>query len=124
MTAKETVNMRTFPVVVDTKCKTISRIYPLKQAEVASIYDAVQGFDIVKKVYVFGSSTTGRCHVGSDLDICIEADTSDGMKVFDLQKEIGDICNWNCDIVMYGSIGNRLKNTVQQEGVIIYEHTA
>lgn len=36
----------------------------------------------------------GKCNINSDLDICIDADTSDGMKIYNMQKEIGDICNW------------------------------
>ena len=74
-----------------------------------------------RKIYIFGSSVTGRCNIDSDLDICIDADTSDGIKIYHMQKEVGEICDWNCDIVMYSNIGERLKKTIQEEGVVIYE---
>lgn len=121
MTAKDTLNLTIFPTVVDTDCKNIRHIYPLKQREVSEIYHAVKNRSEVKRVIVFGSSVTAKCHVGSDLDICIDADVSDGMKLYDLQKEIGTICDWNCDIVMYSNLGSRLKETVEKKGVVIYE---
>ena len=75
----------------------------------------------VRRVFIFGNSVTERCHVGSDLDICIDADVSDGMRIYDLQSKIGTIFDWNCYILMYNNIGQRLKNTIEQEGVVIYE---
>lgn len=67
---------------------------------------------------------TPRCNIDSDIDICIDVDTSDGMKVFELQKAVGDICDWNCDILMYSNIGSVLKDTIDKEGVVIYEQHA
>ena len=124
MTAQDALELKRFPVVVESDCRNISRVYPLKQAEAARIYDTAALFPFVKKIYLFGSSVTGRCHIDSDLDICIDVDTKDGMDIFRLQKEIGDICNWNCDMVMYSNIGDRLKETITKEGVIIYEQSA
>lgn len=121
MNAQDTLFLKHFPIVVKSECKELGRIYPLKQKEAAEIYEIAAQFPFVKRVFVFGSSTTGRCHIDSDLDICIDADTDDGMQIFQLQKAIGDLCNWNCDIVMYSNIGNRLKDTIKREGVILYE---
>lgn len=121
MIARDTLKITNFPLVVSSGCRNMSRIYPLKQQQVAEIYDEAKKHDIVKKIIVFGSSVTARCHAGSDLDICIDADVSDGMKVYELQKQIGDICGWNCDILMYSNLGSHLKKTINQEGVVIYE---
>lgn len=123
MQVKDTLKIKDFPVVVNTDCKNIRRIYPLKQRTVAKIYEAALNHEVIRKIYVFGSSVTGRCNIDSDLDICIDADTSDGMKIYHMQKEVGDICDWNCDIVMYSNIGERLKKTIQEEGVVIYEQS-
>ena len=123
MQAKDTLKMTVFPVVVNTDCKNIRRIYPLKQRTVARLYEAALNYKVIKKIYVFGSSVTGKCNIDSDLDICIDADVSDGMKIYHMQKEIGDICDWNCDILMYSNIGERLKKTIQEEGVVIYEQS-
>lgn len=124
MTAQDTLELKRFPVVVNSDCRVMSKIYPLKQAEVERIIEAAGRFSFVNKIYIFGSSVTSRCHIDSDLDICIDADARDGMDVYRLQQVIGDICDWNCDIVMYQNIGNRLKDTIAKEGVIIYERAA
>ena len=124
MTAQDTLELKRFPVVVNSDCRAMSKIYPLKQAEVEKIIEAAGQFSFVNKIYIFGSSVTGRCHIDSDLDICIDADTRDGMDIYRLQQVIGEICDWNCDMVMYKNIGNRLKETIAKEGVIIYERTA
>lgn len=124
MEVKDTLKMTYFPVIVKTGCKNICRIYPLKQKTVAKLFDAALNHNIIEKIYIFGSSVTGRCNIDSDLDICIDADVSDGMKIYHMQKEIGDICNWNCDIVMYSNIGERLKKVIQEEGVIVYERSS
>ena len=123
MQVKDTLQMTNFPVVVETDCKNIHRIYPLTQRTVAKLYEIASNYQVIRKIYVCGSSVTGKCNIDSDLDICIDADTSDGMKIYHMQKEVGDICDWNCDIVMYCNIGERLKRTVQEEGVVIYEQS-
>lgn len=124
MQVKDTLSMKDFPVVVKTDCKNIRHVYPLKQRTVARLYEAALNHEVIRRIYVFGSSVTGRRNIDSDLDICIDADVSDGMKIYHMQKEIGDICDWNCDIVMYSNIGERLRKTIREEGVVIYEQSA
>lgn len=121
MTAKDTLNIKEFPRVVSGNYRNIRRVYPLKQRQVAAICDEAKKHDIVHRIIIFGSSVTPKCHVDSDLDICIDADVSDGMKVYELQKQIGMICDGNCDVIMYCHLGDRLKRTVDQEGVVVYE---
>lgn len=43
------------------------------------------------------------------------------MKRYHMQKEAGDIYDWNCDIVMYCSMGERLKRMVEEERGMIYD---
>ena len=121
MKVEDTLTMRRFPITVDTTCKNIDRIYPLKQRQVSEICRRAEGFPIIRRIIVFGSSTTPKCHIDSDLDLCIDADVSDGMKVFEMQKAIGETCGWNCDIIMYSSMGGALRETVRKEGVVVYE---
>jgi len=121
MIAKDTLKLKTFPQVIPSDCRNIRRVYPLKQRQVADICEEAKKHEIVRRVIIFGSSVTPRCHIDSDLDICIDADVSDGMKVHELQTRIGTICDWNCDILMYCDLGNRLKKTIDQEGVVVYE---
>ena len=93
---------------------------PIKQRQVVAIYDRAGEFDIIRRIIIFGSNVTAKCNIDSDLDICIDADTSDGLKVYDMQKAVGEACDWNCDILMYANMGQTLRNTVQKEGVVIY----
>ena len=93
----------------------------MKQKQVAAIYDRARDFDIIRKIIIFGSSVTAKCNIDSDLDMCIDADTSNGLKVYEMQKAFGEVCDWNCDILMYQNIGPKLRDTVQREGVVIYE---
>ncbi|MGN1098244.1 MAG: nucleotidyltransferase domain-containing protein [Clostridia bacterium] len=124
MEAMDTMKLKKFPVVVQTDCKNINRIYPLKQQIAADLYEVAQKFDEIKKIYIFGSSVTPQCGIDSDIDICIDADVSDGMRIFNMQSEIGKLCDWNCDIIMYCNIGTSLKETIRKEGVVIYEQSA
>lgn len=121
MEVKDTLALKRFPIVVKTDCKNIYRVYPLKQKIAVQLYKIGEEYKEIKRIYIFGSSVTSRCHIDSDIDICIDADVSDGMKIFEMQSKIGDACDWNCDIIMYSNLGSRLKETIQKEGVIIYE---
>lgn len=121
MEVKDTLDLKRFPIVVKTDCKNIYRVYPLKQKIAAQLYKIGKEYEEIRRIYIFGSSVTSRCHIDSDIDICVDADVSDGMKIFEMQSKIGDACDWNCDIIMYSNLGSRLKETIQKEGVIIYE---
>ena len=121
MRVEDTLTMRRFPVVVQTDCRNIDRIYPLKQKQVSEIYRQAKRFPIIRKVIVFGSSVTPRCRSDRGGDLWVAAGVSDGMKVFEMQKALGEACDWNCDMVIYDNIGSALKQTVQREGVVIYK---
>ena len=123
MTVEDTLTLNRFPVTVQTDRQTIDRIYPLKQKHVAEIRRRAAEFDIVRRIIVFGSSVTPKCTIDSDLDLCIDADVSDGLKVYKLQKTLGEICDWNCDIIMYANMGHTLKQTAAREGVVIYDRS-
>lgn len=124
MKVEDTLYMRRFPVTVETECRNIDKIYPLKQEIAARIYDLAGGFPIIRRIIVFGSSVTPKCGIDSDIDICIDADVSDGLKVYEMQKDVGEICGWNCDIIMYSDAGKTLRETLEREGVVIYEQSA
>lgn len=124
MDEKKANSSECFPVVVESECKVINKVYPLKQKEVSLIFDLVSRYREVHRVYVFGSSVTSKCHMDSDIDICIDLDVCDGLKVYEIENAIGNICNWNCDILVYSNLGNQLKDTIRREGVIVYEQSA
>ncbi|MBR0163309.1 MAG: nucleotidyltransferase domain-containing protein [Lachnospiraceae bacterium] len=121
MKVEDTLKLKRFPTVVQSGCRNINRIHPLKQKQVDRIHHAAAKYPEIKRVYVFGSAATALCNVDSDLDICIDADMSDGLRIYEMQKEFGEACDWNCDMIMYGHLGARLKKTVDEQGVVIYE---
>lgn len=124
MEVSDTLTMTKFPVTVNSECQNLNRIYPLKQKTASAIYGIVSRYPEVKRATVFGSSVTAKCHIDSDMDICIDVDQADGARMFSLEKEIGDSCDWNCDILIYHLLGNSMKKTIDQEGVNIYERAA
>ena len=121
MTVKDTLTMRYFPVVTKTNCPTINRIHPLKQNVVSQLYLLGSRYKELKRICIFGSSTTGLCHVDSDIDICLILSENDDFDFYELTKEIGEVCDWNCDILNYSNLGQRLRTIIEREGVIIYE---
>ena len=52
MNTYDTLKMKSFPVVVDSDCETINRIYPLKQRIVDELHKKAEDFDIVRKIYI------------------------------------------------------------------------
>ena len=70
----------------------------------------------------FGSSVTKECQNDSDIDICfdITCDTKD-LRLFNLRASINQVCDYNCDFLVYSHIGNELKNEIDEKGVVVYE---
>ena len=121
MNAKDTLHLKKFPVVVHSNSKNLSRIYPLKQRQVDRICRHAKDYPEIRRIIIFGSSITPKCHIDSDLDICIDEKSGDGMRIYEIQKMIGEICDWNCDIVMYSQLSGKLLETIDKEGVVVYE---
>ena len=121
MRVEDTMELKRFPTVVRSDCPNINRIHPLKQKAADRIFRAASKYDEIKRIFIFGSAASARCNVDSDLDICIDADMKDGLRIYEIQKEFGESCDWNCDMIMYGHLGARLRKTVDEQGVIIYE---
>lgn len=116
--------LKIFPVVVNVHYPNVQYIYPLKQKLAAQVRETVSQYKSIRKVWIFGSSVTNRCNIDSDLDICIDFFTTNGMEIYEIQNKVGNLCNWNCDILVYSNLGKFLKNTIEKEGVVIYEQSA
>lgn len=50
MNVDDTLTLRRFPVTVETDCKNIDRIYPLKQKQISEIVKRAGLFPIVRKL--------------------------------------------------------------------------
>ena len=55
-----------FPVIVNTSCKNIDRIFPSKHQIVADICKIAPQYKEIKRLYIFGSSVTPDCNKDSD----------------------------------------------------------
>lgn len=91
-------------------------IHPLKQRLVQS-YTACFEQDLnVKAAIIFGSSVEFHCHSFSDLDICIERyDSGAGFRNYPDEYEE------ETDLVYWDAIGMRLKQEIEQKGIVVYD---
>lgn len=91
-------------------------IHPLKQQLVQS-YTACFARDMnIKAAIIFGSSVEFHCHSFSDLDICIERYNSE-KRFRDYPQEYMA----ETDIVYFDSIGARLKQKIEQKGIVVFD---
>lgn len=113
-----------FPILIKTNEFNISRIHPLKQNVVHSIFLELKNDSRIKKIIIFGSSTTIRCNKNSDVDIAIELTENTNDIKNEVSEKIQEISNYNSDIIWLDKIKkdtNIYKNI--NKGVKIYEQT-
>ncbi len=97
-------------------------INPVKQVYVDKICDAAKESGIVNRLFIFGSAITEQCDGESDLDICVDTDCADNNRaLFRLYVQISRICDYNCDILTYSKLGEKIRNEIDQKGVLVYE---
>lgn len=97
-------------------------INPIKQDYVDKICDAAKESGIVNRLIIFGSAVTDHCDQESDLDICVDTDCEDNNRaLFKLYVSMSRICDYNCDILTYSKLGEKIRNEVDQKGVLVYE---
>lgn len=91
------------------------RIYPIQQEKVQSLVKNVALNPNVIRVIIFGSSTTNRCHIKSDVDVYIVMKTNEYpfTRAFD----------FTCDVWTNYTADDKLKNEIKNGGVIVYERT-
>lgn len=125
-------NFRWQLVTENIYAKELNRIHPLKQRQVEAICSLAKQNPIVKKITIFGSSTSYKCNCCSDLDLCIEWSKciyinecgdwdSEATLVY---KAIKDICRDTngCDILFLEEVVNKpIGLRIEKEGVIVYE---
>lgn len=117
-------NQYIFPKLIETNDFNISRIHPLKQNVVYSIYLGLKNDSRIKRIIVFGSSTTIRCNRNSDIDIAIELIHNTNDVKNEVSEKIQEISNYDSDIIWLDRIkkdSNIYKNIIK--GETIYEQT-
>ena len=114
--------LKIFPVVVDSDCQAISRVHPLKQSQIAKLYDAAKGNKYIKRIIIFGSSVTPKCHIDSDIDICLDLAIPLGPTdtIPDIGLRLFDILYDEYDVLYYSQLSEKFKRIIDTEGVVIY----
>ncbi|MCI8424884.1 MAG: helix-turn-helix domain-containing protein [Adlercreutzia sp.] len=99
-------------ICVDRPFKNCDRVYPIQQKKVRSLLDDVARDPALKRVVIFGSSVTQRCHQGSDVDVYVEM-SEDRSPVSALHDFAFDLwTNYTAD--------DRLKAEIERNGVEVY----
>jgi len=99
-------------VFIDSPFKNCNKVHPLQQRKVAALLSEIAGNPLVKKVLIFGSSVTNRCHIGSDVDIYLEMtkDVNPFQKEYDFEFDF-----WN-----NFRVDSRLIQEIEKKGVVVY----
>lgn len=101
--------------------KTLSLINEIKREQVVSCINVVSKYKFVKRLIVFGSSVTDYCTEESDIDLCIDMEGSTiGMHTFYLDTDLCKACNYNCDILTYHKLSGRIKEEIDNKGIVVY----
>ena len=102
--------------------KELSLINVIKRKQVADCINVISKYDFVKRLIIFGSSVTDRCDTNSDIDICIDMiGNTRGLHTYQLGVELNKVCENNCDILTYNKLRGKIKNEIDDKGVIVYE---
>ncbi len=99
----------------------ISKVNAVKRDAVEQAVEIAQETDVIKRLIVFGSAVTNDCGESSDIDLCLDVscDTRD-MRLFRPVCDFNKACDYNCDILFYQKIGDKLKKEIDTKGVEVY----
>ena len=90
-----------FPDIYHSDVYDNRRIHPLKQRDIASVFDSVRNNPAVKALILFGSSSTVCCRAQSDIDLAVELRDSDVNTECKnaVSEAIQDACGYTADII-------------------------
>lgn len=72
----------------------------------------------ILKIGIFGSVARGEQKENSDLDVFVELKEADPFLIFDLHKDLEQLCNCKVDLVrLRESLRPLLFNKIKQEGI-------
>lgn len=108
-------NLWDFEVLDGCDFLNANHIHPLKQWDVSTLTRLLSYDAHIMEAIVFGSAVRFDCHSASDLDLLIVRD-DDEMKIDVPLDEIRS----EMDIIFSSHLGERLRNTIGQTGVLVY----
>ena len=98
-------------VCIDEPFPNCDKVYPIQQHKVREVIDDVTKGGAVRSIWVFGSSVTERCHMGSDVDVFVDSD-AEGL--------LTEPHDFKIDLWMNATADKRLKDEVFTKGVKVY----
>lgn len=100
----------------------LDRIHLIKRGAVRDCIKVARKNSRIRRMIVFGSSVTRQCNENSDLDICLDiAGSTKELSLFESVADMSEICDGDCDILIYSRISEPLKSTIDRNGVVVYE---
>ncbi len=99
-------------ICIDEPFENCNRIYPIQQRKVRALKDYITRNKNVIEIVVFGSSTTEKCHVGSDVDIYVNTNTN--------QNLVSQAHDFEYDLWTNETIDKRLRDEILAKGVKVY----
>lgn len=120
--------VRTFPVINRrfNSVLNIDKIHPLKQKKV---FDLATNIDsgLVKRVWIYGSSTNNSCNIRSDLDVLVELDDGSSADYEDsvckINKQFSKLIGSDFDLTILGELDTKKQfyNNIIKTMRLIYE---
>lgn len=102
----------TWKVCIDRPFQNCERIYPIQQRKVRELLDDITADPAVSKVVVFGSSVTGQCHQGSDVDLFVSSESN--------RNPLTSAHDFPIDLWMDSTVDERLASEISEKGVVVY----
>lgn len=99
-------------VCIDDPFLNCEKVYPTQQRKVRALIDDITEHSGINEIRIFGSSVTERCHMGSDVDIYVEAD--------DTSNLIGRAHDFEFDLWTNETVDDRLREEIMAKGVKVY----
>ena len=106
-------NNTSWMICIDNPFLNVEKIYPIQQKKVKELIEDISLNNKIKKIIIFGSSVTDKCHIGSDVDIYVESE----QEKIKTEKQH----NFEYDLWTNKTADERLKKEINKKGVIVYE---
>ena len=100
-------------ICIDEPFLNVEKIYPIQQRKVKELINDIKENNKIKRIIIFGSSVTDKCHIGSDVDIYVETQTNN--------IELKNQHNFEYDLWTNNTVDKRLMKEINDKGVIVYE---
>lgn len=102
----------TWKICIDNPFANCDKVYPIQQRKVRELIDDITSSADVREIRIYGSSVTERCHIGSDIDIYVDAENPSGLTTRAHDFEFDLWTNETAD--------SRLKKEIMDKGVKVY----